>query len=473
MSQPTGERTETDSLGDLNVSADAYWGIQTQRAIENFPISGLRTDPAFVRAYCLIKKAAAQTNAELGKLDGELAERIVAAADEVLDGDAMIKEFVVDVFQAGAGTSFNMNVNEVLTNRVLEGMGNPRGDYAAVSPNDHVNMSQSTNDTFPTAIHLCVRTLHEQVDAAVGTLADALAAKGREFANVIKSGRTHLQDAVPVTLGQEFAAHAEAIRKCRKNLAAAAESMCELALGGSATGTGLNTHPKYRKTVVAKLATLTGLPFRPANDPRQAMASHVAAAAYSAALRGLAIELTRLANDLRLLSSGPITGFAEIQLPAVQPGSSIMPGKVNPVMAECLNMVAFHILGADHSVSLAAQAGQLELNVMMPLMAFELTFCQRLVINYLPVFAEKCIVGITADEKACRRYFEISPALATILNPAIGYLNAAKVAKEAVARGVTIRQLVIERQLMTAEEFDALLDPSKITTTADLDAAKD
>ncbi len=459
-------RIEKDSLGEKGVPEKAYYGIQTQRALENFPVSGLREHPIFIRSYVLIKKAAALANMELGALDEEKGEAIVAACDDVLSGKLM-DQFAVDVFQAGAGTSFNMNVNEVLANRALELLGKSKGEYSHLSPNDHVNMAQSTNDTFPTAIHLSALLLHRELEPALQGVINALRKKGKEFGHIVKSGRTHLQDAVPVTLEQEFNAWAEALDRAGRYLADSCELLNELALGGTAVGTGLNTLPGYRKMVVARLSELTGLPLKPAPDAREAMQSRFAAGVVSGALKALALELIRMANDLRLLSSGPTTGINEIDLPAVQPGSSIMPGKVNPVMAECLNMVAFQVLGNDLTVSMAVQAGQYELNVMMPTIAYNILFSMEILKNYLPVFTGKCIQGITANPERCREYFENSPALATILNPYIGYLKAAEVAKESLKRGVTIREIILEKGLLDEETLNRILDPSSITGGAE------
>ncbi len=462
----TKTRTERDTLGPVEVPADAYWGAQTQRAVGNFPVSGLRAHPALIRAYCMVKLAAARTNCRLSKLDSKLSAAIEKACEEVLAG-ALLDQWVVDVYQAGAGTSFNMNTNEVLANRANKIFGAPLGSYQFVHPNDHVNMSQSTNDSFPTAMHVAALLVGAEVADALWGLADALAEKGRQFDSIIKSGRTHLQDAVPVRLGQEFAAYGLAIRRAAERLAEALGACRELPLGGSATGTGLNTHPQYAAMVAGDLSEISGLDLRPAEDLRLAMQSMAPVAGVSAALRNLALELVRIANDLRLLSSGPRTGLAEIRLPAVQPGSSIMPGKVNPVMAECLNMIAMQVIGNDTAVALAVQAGQLELNVMMPLMAHNVLGSMEILKNFLPVFTERCVRGIEADADRCRAYFESSVGLATILNQHVGYEKAAEAAKEAAATGKTLRDLILEKGLMSAAELDAALDPKRITEPND------
>ncbi|MEX2751357.1 MAG: aspartate ammonia-lyase, partial [Candidatus Freyarchaeota archaeon] len=375
-------RRELDSLGEKEVPFEAYYGIQTQRALENFPVSGLREHPLFVKAYVMVKKAAALTNMEVGYLDPKIGKAIVQACDEVLEGKLM-DQFVVDVFQAGAGTSFNMNVNEVLANRALEIIGRPKGEYKTISPNDHVNMAQSTNDTFPTAMHVATLLAMQKLFRVLENLRDAFHKKGEEFSDVIKSGRTHLNDALPVTLGQEFQAYASAIDRALRQLKIRKQEIEEVALGGTATGTGVNTHPKYRETVVKKLSEISSLNLKPASDPFEAQQSQLKIATISSGLKELSLELIRIANDLRLLNSGPTTGLSEIVLPAVQPGSSMMPGKVNPVMCECLDMVGFQIVGNDLTISLAVQAGQLELNVMMPVIIHNLLQSIDLLVNYL------------------------------------------------------------------------------------------
>jgi len=464
-----GWRVERDSLGEKRVPAEAYWGVQTQRAVENFPVSGRPTHRAVVVAFLQQKKASARALLRLAALPEDVGGAIVRAADECLAG-GLADQFVVDQFQAGAGTSFNMNVNEVLANRALELLGAARGDYERVSPNDHVNKAQSTNDTFPTALHVSTLTMHRALDAALGRLADAFLAKGKEFALLVKSGRTHLQDAVPITLGQEFTGYGRAVGRARRLLDAAARELEEIALGGTAVGTGMNCPRGYRALVVGLLAEQTGLALRPAEDLRERFQSHLPVANYSAALRNFAIDLGRISNDLRLLTSGPQTGFGEVWLPAVQPGSSIMPGKVNPVMAECLNMVLFKVIGNDTCVALAAGAGQLELNVMMPVMAQALTESLEILSNYLPHFADACVRGIVADAEVCRGYYETSPSLATVLNPIIGYLAAAEVAKESVKTGVPVRELIVRKGLVSKAEADRLLDPVALTEGPDAPA---
>jgi len=461
-------RIEKDTLGDVRVPDDALYGAQTQRAVENYPISGLREHPLFIRAFILLKRAAATANRELGAMEEPVAGAIVAACDRILrDFETFRPHFVVDVFQAGAGTSFNMNCNEVIANLANLSLGGKVGEYQPVNPNDHVNMSQSTNDVFPTAIRVATVMLLDRLGPKLDQLGDALEEKGTEFEDVIKSGRTHLADAVPVTLGQEFHAYAAAVRRATRLLGDAGEELRVLGIGGTATGTGINTPTGYRYTVVRHISAATGLELHPADDLREAMQSQLPVVAVSAALRNLALELTRITNDLRLLASGPLTGLTEIVLPAVQPGSSIMPGKVNPSMLECMNQVLFHIIGADTAIAYASQAGQLELNVMMPLMAFEITFSMEILKNFLPVFIEKCIRGIAANRARCEAYYISSPSLATALNPIIGYAAAAEIAKESAKSGKTIPQLLRERELLPEEKIAEIFTPEFLAGQAD------
>ena len=463
-------RIERDTLGDVRVPADALYGAQTQRAVENYPISGLREHPAFIHAFIVLKKAAALANRELGAMEPRLAEAILAACDRILgDLDGYRRHFVIDVFQAGAGTSFNMNCNEVIANLANAALGGELGVYKPIHPNDHVNMSQSTNDVVPTAIRVSTVHLLDKLIPAVERLAKAFDEKGDQFADVIKSGRTHLQDAVPITLGQEFAAYAAAVRRSNRLLYDASTELFELGIGGTAVGTGINTPPGYRYVVVRHLNEILGASklFRSAQDLREAMQSQLPVVAVSAALRNLALELTRITNDLRLLASGPHTGLAEIILPAVQPGSSIMPGKVNPSMLECMNQVLFHVIGADTAVAYASQAGQLDLNVMMPLMAFEIAFSIEILKNFLPVLTERCIRGIEADRARCEAYYISSPSLATALNPIIGYAAAAEIAKESAKSGKPIPDLLRERNLLPEEKIREIFTPEFLAGQAD------
>ena len=460
MEQST--RIEKDSLGEMAVPASAYYGAQTARAVQNFPISGLKPHPAFVWSVVIIKKCAAQANMSTGRLSTEIGSAITAAADEVLAGE-LADQFVVDPFQAGAGTSHNMNVNEVLANRALELLGHQRGDFSTLHPNDHVNMAQSTNDVIPTAIRLAALEMLDPLLETLEGLEQALAAKSSEFDHILKSGRTHLQDAVPIRLGQEFGAYAAAIRRNRAGLESCIPALLELGIGGTAVGTGLNAEPAYITAIIDELTLATGFPLTVSPNLFEAMQNMDPFLALSSALRRTAVTVGRIANDLRLLSSGPRTGLDEIRLPAVQPGSSIMPGKINPSMAEMTNMVCFQVMGCDQAVMLAVQAGQLELNVMMPLIAYNLLFSMELLKNCVQKFTDSCITGIVANEERCRRYLEDSLGLVTVLAPSIGYNAAAEVAKESVATGCSIREIVLARELMPAAELEDAMRPAHLT----------
>jgi len=455
-------RIEKDSMGEMSVPADAYYGAQTARAVQNFPISGLKPHPAFVWGTVIIKKCAAKANISTGRLPAEIGDAIVAAADEVLAG-GLADQFVVDPFQAGAGTSHNMNANEVLANRALEIMGRQRGDFSTLHPNDHVNMAQSTNDVIPTAIRLASLEMLDPLLEVLEVLEMALAAKGNEFDHILKSGRTHLQDAVPIRMGQEFGAYSVAIRKNREGLEACIPALLELGIGGTAVGTGLNAEPAYITAMIEELTVATGFPLVASADLFEAMQNMDPFLALSSALRRTAVNLGRIANDLRLLASGPRTGFDEIRLPAIQPGSSIMPGKINPSMAEMVNMVCFQVIGCDQAVMLAAQAGQLELNVMMPLISWNLTFSMEILKNCVHKFTESCINETTANEERCRLYLETSLGLVTVLAPYIGYNASAAIAKESLASGKSIREIVLEQKLMTVVELDGIMQPEHLT----------
>jgi aspartate ammonia-lyase len=455
-------RSERDSLGERAVPAEAYFGIQTLRAMENFPISGLRAHPALIVATAQVKLAAAQANVALGQLSPTVGNAIVAAAREVIGG-RWHDQFVVDVYQAGAGTSHNMNANEVLANRALELLGEPRGRYTVVHPNDHVNLAQSTNDVFPTAMRLAaLARLHSLLQALDG-LESALRERARLFDGVVKAGRTHLQDATPIRLGQEFGGYATTIAANQTAIGDTRQALRTLGLGGTAVGTGMNTHPDYRRLVTARLADLTGESLVAAPDPFDAMQSMRPFAALSAALRTLCLDLIRICNDVRLLASGPRTGLAEISLPAVQPGSSIMPGKVNPVMAEMLNMVCFQVIGHDVTIAMAAQAGQLELNVMMPVISHALLQSLDILACGIAAFTSRCVVGLQADAERCRRYAEETVALITALSPRIGYERAAALAKEVWTSGRSVREVVAAQGILTPGEVSELLDPRRLT----------
>ncbi len=434
-------RLERDPLGEVRVPLAALYGAQTARALENFQISRLRFPPLLIAAFAEIKKAAAQTHLETGLLDPQIGAAIIAAADEIINGQWRA-QFSLDVFQAGAGTSLNMNVNEVIANRALEIIGAPRGDQARIHPNDHVNKSQSTNDTMPTAMRTTLLRLLPPLLQALDHLTASMQAKATEFADVIKSGRTHLHDATPLTLGQEFSGYGDNIARATARLRACAAPLREVPLGGTAVGTGVNTHPDYARLVVAKLGQITGLPLSEARNRFQSMQSLGDFVALSGALRGLAIELSKIANDLRLLSSGPHTGLDEIALPAVQPGSSIMPGKVNPSIPEMLNMVCFHVIGHDTAIAWCGEAGQLELNVMMPYVAYALSESLEVLTNAARTFDEKCVRGITAHRERCRDYAQNTVGLAALLNEERGFMEAARLAQQAMQSGRSIQELI-------------------------------
>ena len=458
MTNPAAYRVEKDSMGDRQIPDTAYYGIQTLRAIENFPISGLKPLATYVDACVLIKKATAIANGELDCIMPEISEAIVQAADEVLNGK-LRDQFVVDVYQAGAGTSHHMNVNEVLANRALEILGDVKGNYKRLNPNDHVNYGQSTNDVIPTAIRLGgLLALERSLYPALASAIVALEAKAQEFQDVIRSGRTHLQDAVPVRLGDNFRAWAQILSEHLIRIETASKDLMVLGLGGSAAGTGLNTHPQYRFRVAEILSDLIDQPLRPAPHLMAAMQSMAPFVNVSGSLRNLAQDCVKISHDLRLLDSGPKTGFKEIQLPPVQPGSSIMPGKYNPVMAEMTSQVCFQVMGYDTAIAFAAQAGQLELNVMMPLIAYNLIHSIEILGNTIAALAEKSIKGITANRDRCLAYAEGSLALVTALNTHIGYLNAAAVAKESLETGKSLRKIVLERGLMDAKTLADVLN---------------
>ncbi len=456
-------RIEKDSLGNLRVPEKVYYGIQTQRAVNNFKISGLRLPARFIKAQGIVKLAAARANRSLGLLDRKVAGAIEKAALEVING-RHDSHFVVDAYQAGAGTSQNMNANEVIANRAIEILGGKRGDYSLVNPNDHVNMAQSTNDTIPTSIYIsALGALKDDLLPALKGLRDALSKKAEEFDMIVKAGRTHMQDAVPMTLGQEFSGYADAVGNDIERIRNASNALLYLPVGGNAIGTGINAHKSFRGAVIKEIRKITGIEFRSPLNYFESIQNVTPALEVSASLRGAAITLTKIANDIRLLSSGPRTGFAEIILPAVQPGSSIMPGKVNPVMAEMLNMVCYQVMGNDAAIAFAVQASQLELNVMKPLIAHNLLFSIEILSNGVDTFSKKCVKGIKADAKRCRELAESTLAIATALNPIIGYAAAAEVSKEAYRTGKTVKEVVIEKGILKKKEADRLLDPMRLT----------
>jgi aspartate ammonia-lyase len=455
-------RVERDPLGELRVPAEAYYGVQTQRAVENFPISGMTAPAALVTATVLIKQACARANASLGRLDVLIADAIVTAAGEILDGK-LPDQFVVDVYQAGAGTSHNMNTNEVLANRAAELLGEPKGAYTRVHPNDHVNMGQSTNDVFPTATRLSILLVMPELMSAAAALADALETKAAEFARVLKTGRTHLQDAVPITLGQEFGGYAANVRQASDGLRHAAEALHELNLGATAVGTGLNAGDDMTQAAIANLRKATSLDLRAAKNRFRVTQSMGDVLGWSGALRRLAVEVDKISSDLRLMSMGPRAGIAEIQLPAVQPGSSIMPGKVNPSVPEMVNQVCHQVWGCDAAILAAASAVQLELNVMMPVIAWNALHASKIFTQAMRVLTDRCVSGIRADEARCRELLDRSTALATALSPYIGYAATADIAKESVKTGRSVADLVRERKLIPNDKLDEILSPEEMT----------
>lgn len=456
MANNNKTRTEKDSLGERQVPAEAWYGIQTARAIDNFPISGRRPDTDFVHAHVRIKRAAAVANCQPGWLTGQQRDAIVDACDKILAGE-YLDQFVVDRFQAGAGTSHNMNSNEVIANLANVALGGEKGRYEPVNPNDHVNMGQSTNDTIPTAIRLAALAKLPSLLAAIDSMATEYERIGKQEADTVKSARTHLQDAVPTTVGREFNAYAFTLRRLAKHIQACRDPLCEIGLGGTAAGTGLNTSPGYIENVASELASLTGEAIRPAADLAAQMQSMGDVQNLSAAIRSLALELTRISNDMRLLASGPRTGLGEVLLPPVQPGSSIMPGKVNPVMFEMLNQVCFQVLGQDHAIAMMTQAGQLELNVMMPALGSALFDAMDWLSNAMNATTEKNLKGLKIDRDRCADFLHTSVALATLLNTHIGYAKAAEIAKESEKTGKPVRELVAEKGLMQVEDFDAIV----------------
>ncbi len=456
-------RIEKDSLGEVRVPSWALYGAQTQRAVDNFPVSGMKPYPAFVWSMVMIKRAAAEVHKDLGLLDARIADAIIQAADEILAGQHR-EHFVVDPFQAGAGTSHNMNCNEVIANRANQILGVDIAEpKKPVNPNDHVNMAQSTNDTIPTAIRLGVLWRLDELTATLRRCADAFAAKAAEWDGIVKSGRTHLQDAVPIRLGQEVGAWAKALYRGVEKIEAAAEGLRRLGIGGTANGTGLNAHPEYHGRMVAKLSALTGLKLYESDDLFESMQSMGDAVFFSGALRVVAQDLSRIASDIRLLSSGPTTGLAELTCPPVQPGSSIMPGKVNPVLAEMLNQAMFHVMGCDLTVTLAGQAGQLELNVMMPIIAHNLNEMMQVMIGSVNAFTDRLVVGLMANAERAEGWLARNPILVTALNPIIGYENGAKVAKASLAQNKSLLEVVVEMGLMQEDDARKVLDARKMT----------
>jgi fumarate hydratase class II len=452
-------RIAKDTLGEVKVPEEVYYGAQTQRAINNFPISGLRLPFSFIKAQAIIKASAAAANKECGALDSKKAESIIQAADEIISGK-WNDQFVVDVYQAGAGTSQNMNVNEVIASRAAELLGGQKGDYTLVHPNDDVNMSQSTNDTIPTAIHISIAAqIYEILYPALNLLLEALEKKEKEFHNVVKAGRTHLQDAVPIRLGSEFRGYRGAVQSVKNSIKDAENSLFELGLGGNAVGTGINAHENYAAAAIKEIANRTGLPFKQSDNTYAFMQNTNAAIRISGHLKELAVHLIKISSDLRLMSSGPRTGLAELTLPAVQPGSSIMPGKINPVILENLYMICSQVIGNDSCVTTAAIGSQLEINPMMPVIGYNVLQSITIISNGMNVFTEKCLKGISANSEKIKEWLDQSLSLVTALNPHIGYEKAAALAKESFESGKTLKALLVEREIFTSDEAERILDP--------------
>ena len=462
MSCSDNFRIEKDFLGEKKVPVEAYYGIQTMRAVENFPITGYRIDEALIKAMAMVKKASAFANNKIGQLDKLVANAIMDAADEVLEGK-MHDQFIVDRIQGGAGTSINMNTNEVLANRALEMIGEQKGNYKLISPNTHVNMAQSTNDAFPTAIHLSTLMTLEKLIIEMEELHLEFMKKANEFDDVIKMGRTHLQDAVPILLGQEFEAYARVLRRDIKRIRATRENLFEVNMGATAVGTGLNAEPEYIEKTVKFLAEITGFPIKGSVDLVDGTQNTDAYIEVSAALKICMLNMSKIANDLRMMTSGPRCGLGEINLPARQPGSSIMPGKVNPVMAEVLNQSAFQVVGNDLTISMASEAGQFELNVMEPVIVFNLLQSIKIMTNVFTVFREHCLRGITANKERMEAYVNNSVGVITAINPHVGYETAASIAREAIVTGRPVREIVLERGVLTAAELDTILHPFEMT----------
>ena len=454
-------RIDKDSLGEVKVPSSAYYGPFTARAINQYKVTGQKAHINLIKAYVMIKRSAALANKGLKALDNDMAQAIVKACDEILAGK-LLDEFVVDVINSGAGTAFNMNTNEVVANRALEILGKTKGEYEIISPNDHVNMSQSSNDTFPTAMHIAILLNMMETIASLDKLTASLQRKAREFAGLIKIGRTHLMDAIPVTLGAEFEQYGYSLKQARARLVQATDSLRYVGLGGTAVGTGANTPKGYRQLAIRYLSKVSGLDLKSSENLFYSLQSKYDVANCSSALRNLAIDLNKMANDIRLMASGPTAGFAEILLPAVHAGSSIMPGKVNPSLAECLNMVCFNVIGNDVSVAMAAQAGQFELNVMLPGMLKCILDSTDMLKNFLPIFAANLVDGIEANKNRLESYIEKSPVLVTLLNPYIGYLKAAEIYKESLKTNKSIRELVLSKGLMSKEQLDMVLSKENI-----------
>lgn len=454
-------RVDKDSLGEIKVPIDAYYGAFTARAIKQYKVTGQKAHINLINSYVMIKRSAAIANVSLKILDQRIGNAIVSSCDEILDGK-FLDQFLVDSINSGAGTAFNMNTNEVIANRALEIIGDKKGNYEKINPNDHVNMSQSSNDTFPTAMNMSVLINMKETVKSLAILIKSLKKKGQEFSTIIKIGRTHLMDAIPVTLGSEFDEHAYALEQAKEQMEIAMKKLEFIGIGGTAVGTGANTPKGYKEMVVNELSKISGLNLKNSLNLYYSLQSKFDIANCSSSLRNLAIELTKLANDIRLMACGPVAGFSEIMVPAVHAGSSIMPGKVNPSLAECMNMICFQIIGNDVAVAMSAQAGQFELNVMLPGMLKSILDSTDMLINFMPIFARNLVEGITANEEKISQIIGRSPILITLLNPYIGYLKSAEIYKEAMKTGINIKELVLSKKLMSEEELENALSVKNI-----------
>jgi aspartate ammonia-lyase len=461
MPNTQSSRVDRDSLGNITVPANAYYGPFTTRAKQQYTVTGQTAHICLIKAFVMVKRSAALANKSLGLLDGEIADAIIRSCDEILDGK-FIDQFVLDSVNSGAGTAFNMNCNEVIANRSLENLGKQKGEYEIISPNDHVNMSQSSNDTFPTAMHIAILLNSVELLSAIELVINTFSKKAEEFKDIVKIGRTHLMDALPVTLGNEFEEYAFSLKRAKQMVTLAGKHLENVGLGGTAVGTGANAPKGFRESAIKNLSEITRLDLKPSENMFYSLQSKFEVSTYSSSLRNLALELIKMANDIRLMASGPVAGFSEILIPPVHAGSSIMPGKVNPSLAECLNMICFNVVGNDVSVAMAAQAGQLELNVMLPGMLKCVLDSMDMLKNFLPIFAKNMIEGIKVNRDKIESYVEKSPTLVTLLNPYIGYLQAAEIYKESIKTKESIKELILRRGLMTKEELERIFSKENI-----------
>lgn len=461
MPNTQSSRVDRDSLGNITVPANAYYGPFTTRAKQQYTVTGQTAHICLIKAFVMVKRSAALANKSLGLLDGEIADAIIRSCDEILDGK-FIDQFVLDSVNSGAGTAFNMNCNEVIANRSLENLGKQKGEYEIISPNDHVNMSQSSNDTFPTAMHIAILLNSVELLSAIELVINTFSKKAEEFKDIVKIGRTHLMDALPVTLGNEFEEYAFSLKRAKQMVTLAGKHLENVGLGGTAVGTGANAPKGFRESAIKNLSEITRLDLKPSENMFYSLQSKFEVSTYSSSLRNLALELIKIANDIRLMASGPVAGFSEILIPPVHAGSSIMPGKVNPSLAECLNMICFNVVGNDVSVAMAAQAGQLELNVMLPGMLKCVLDSMDMLKNFLPIFAKNMIEGIKVNRDKIESYVEKSPTLVTLLNPYIGYLQAAEIYKESIKTKESIKELILRRGLMTKEELERIFSKENI-----------